>query len=83
MHLAIAYKSQEGQHNRLVVWNCHDKVPFDLKYGCPLLPEIYLIDPWLLGEKGKPVIIRDADKTLHFEPILVLEKLAQLGLLGM
>jgi len=26
----------------------------------PLL-EIYLINPWLLGEKCKPIIIRDAD----------------------
>ena len=29
------------------------------------LPEIYLINPWLLGEECKPIIIRDADKTLH------------------
>ena len=47
------------------------------------LPEIYLINPWLLGEKGKPVIICDADKTLHFEPILFSENLTHLGLLGM
>jgi len=47
------------------------------------LPEVYLIDPWLLGEKCKAIIVRDADETLHFEPILVLEKLAHLGLLGM
>jgi hypothetical protein len=29
------------------------------------LPEVYLIDPWLLGEKRKPIIIRDAEQTLH------------------
>lgn len=46
---------------------------------------------WLPKEKCKPLIICDADKTLHFEPILFSGKLArqtygglaQLGLLGM
>jgi len=55
------------------------------------LPENYVIDPWLLGEKRKPTIICDADVALHFELILVSEKLARqtygglahLGLLGM
>jgi hypothetical protein len=32
------------------------------------LPEIYFINLWLLGEEIKPLIIRDADKTLHFVP---------------
>ena len=30
------------------------------------LPEINFINPWLLGEECKPIIIRDADKALHF-----------------
>jgi len=30
------------------------------------LPEIHLINLWLLGERFKPIIIRDADKALHF-----------------
>jgi hypothetical protein len=30
------------------------------------MPEIHLINPWLLGEEGKPVIIRDTDETFHF-----------------
>jgi hypothetical protein len=49
----------------------------------PLLPEVYLITPWLLGEKYKPIIVCDADVALHFELILVSEKRAHLGLLGM
>jgi len=31
----------------------------------PWLPKNYLINPWLLGEECKPIIIRDVDKTLH------------------
>jgi len=35
--------------------------------GCStLLPKVYLIDPWLLGEESKPIIICNADKALHF-----------------
>jgi hypothetical protein len=49
----------------------------------PWLPEIHLINSWLLGEKRKPIIIRDAHKALHFEPILFSEKLAHLGFLRM
>jgi hypothetical protein len=30
-----------------------------------LLPEIHLINPWLLVEKRKPIIIRDGDKGIH------------------
>jgi len=30
------------------------------------LPELYLINPWLLGEECKPIIIRDADKALYW-----------------
>ena len=30
------------------------------------LPEVYLIYPWLPGEKCKPIIICDADKALYF-----------------
>jgi hypothetical protein len=44
------------------------------------LPEIHLINPWLVGEKCKPIIVSDADKAPHFEPILISEKLAHLGL---
>jgi hypothetical protein len=29
-------------------------------------PKIYLINPWLVGEKGKPIITPDADGALHF-----------------
>jgi len=42
------------------------------------LPEIYLIYFRLLGEKCTPIIIRDADKAFHFEPILFSEKLARI-----
>ena len=37
-----------------------------IDYSSPLLPEVYLINPRLLGEKCEPIIIRDADKALHF-----------------
>jgi hypothetical protein len=30
------------------------------------LPEVHLINPWLLGEECTPIIIRDANKTFHF-----------------
>jgi len=30
------------------------------------LPEVNLINPCLLGERCKTIIIRDADKALHF-----------------
>ena len=36
------------------------------------LPEVNLINPWLLGEKCKPIIIRDADKAVHFVPRVTL-----------
>jgi len=29
------------------------------------LPKIHLINPWLLGEECKPIIIRDADGARH------------------
>ena len=29
------------------------------------LPKIDLINPWLLGEKCKPIIVRDADKAFN------------------
>jgi hypothetical protein len=32
----------------------------------PPLSEIHLINPWLLGGEGKPVIIRDGNKAVHF-----------------
>ena len=32
----------------------------------PRLPEVDFINPWLLGEKCKPIIVRNADKALHF-----------------
>jgi hypothetical protein len=32
------------------------------------LPEIHLINPWLLGEECKPIIIRDANKAFHLLP---------------
>jgi hypothetical protein len=32
------------------------------------LPEVHLINPWLLREEFKPIIILDADKALHFLP---------------
>ena len=32
------------------------------------LPEVYLVNPWLMGEKCKPIIIRNADKTVHLLP---------------
>ena len=49
----------------------------------PRLPEVHLINPWLLGEECKPIIVCDANVALHFEPILISEKRAHLGLLGM
>jgi hypothetical protein len=30
------------------------------------VPQVHFINPWLLGEKYTPIIIRDADKALHF-----------------
>jgi hypothetical protein len=30
------------------------------------LPKIDLINPWLLGEECKPIIICDADKAFHY-----------------
>ena len=36
------------------------------KLACPSwLPEVYLINLWLLGEECKPIIICNGDKTLH------------------
>jgi hypothetical protein len=40
----------------------------------------HLINLWLLGEKGKPVSVCDADETLHFEPTLFSGNLAHIGL---
>jgi hypothetical protein len=44
------------------------------------MPEVNFIYPRLLGEECKPIIIRDAGKALHFEPISVSEKLSHLDL---
>jgi len=44
------------------------------------LIEVQFINPWLVGEKIEPIIICDADEALHFEPILFLEKRADLDL---
>jgi hypothetical protein len=44
------------------------------------LQKIHLISQWLLGEEREPITIRDADKALHFKPILFSEELAHLGL---
>jgi hypothetical protein len=32
------------------------------------LPEVYFINPQLVGEKFKPIIIRDADKVIYLLP---------------
>jgi hypothetical protein len=73
--------------------HCHEKIqtfhPYNFYTSGPFDKRIqqielrYLINPWLVEEKGKPIIVCDAYRTLHFEPILFLGKLAHLGLLGM
>ena len=55
---------------------CHEKIqtvhPYNFYTSGPfdkIIQQIkrrYLINPWLPGEKCKPIIVRDANKALHF-----------------
>jgi len=55
--------------------------PVNSELACATrLPEVHFINPWLLGEKCKPIIVCDADKALHLYfpeslPAVVLEGL--------
>jgi hypothetical protein len=35
-----------------------------IDYSSPLLPEVYFINPWLMGEKCRPIIIHNTNKAL-------------------
>ena len=70
--------------------HCHEKIqtfhPYNFYTSGPFDKRIqqielrYLINPWVLEEKCKPIIIRDADKTLHFLAYFVFRKLGLLRL---